>query len=235
MDREEWMYKLLRVGNDQSLLHHVRNFVAAVKKDCVSLGRGRTICPCNSCKNKLLKEDNVVLTWFAMVLSRITQSRNFTVKQIRVSPVHLNEPLRRPHSWMKEDNNPRHQQQQRAMIMRIAITSASMIFPKTWEAIMVVGMVSRVIFWDPKMHRFLKILLTIWTKMIFYLGIRSGWRISKRWSRQQLIRCIRIVRNIGRCCVLTSSCWCWSLAMGGPTLASTTCYVCLLTHTQPEG
>ena len=62
MDREEWMYKLLRVGNDQSFLHHVRNFVAAVKKDCVSLGRGCTICPCNSCKNKLLKEDNVVLT-----------------------------------------------------------------------------------------------------------------------------------------------------------------------------
>ena len=32
MDREEWMYKLSRVGNDLSFLHHVRNFVAAAKK-----------------------------------------------------------------------------------------------------------------------------------------------------------------------------------------------------------
>ena len=32
MDREEWMYKLPRVGNDLSFLHHVRNFVAAAKK-----------------------------------------------------------------------------------------------------------------------------------------------------------------------------------------------------------
>ena len=62
MVREEWMYKLSRVGNDLSLLHHVRNFVAAAKKHRVSLGREGTICPCNSCKNNLLQEDNVVLS-----------------------------------------------------------------------------------------------------------------------------------------------------------------------------
>jgi len=84
-----------------------------------------------------------------------------------------------------------------------------------------------------KMQRFLKTLLNVWIKMTFCLGIRSGWRISKRWSRWQLIHYIRIVRSIGQCCVLTSSCCCcWSLTMGGPTLASTTCYVCLLIHTQ---
>ena len=43
-----------------SFLHHVRNFVAAVKKYHVSLGWECTICLCNSCKNKLLQKDNVV-------------------------------------------------------------------------------------------------------------------------------------------------------------------------------
>jgi len=62
MDREEWMYKLPRVSNDMAFLHHVRKFVAAAKKHCVSLGREGTICPCNSCKNNLLQEDNVVLS-----------------------------------------------------------------------------------------------------------------------------------------------------------------------------
>jgi hypothetical protein len=60
MDREEWMYKLPRVGNDMSFLGLVRNFVAAAKKHRLRLGRERTICACNSCKNKLLQEDNVV-------------------------------------------------------------------------------------------------------------------------------------------------------------------------------
>lgn len=62
MDREEWMYKLPRVSNDMAFLHHVRKFVAAAKKHRVSLGREGTICPCNSCKNNLLQEDNVVLS-----------------------------------------------------------------------------------------------------------------------------------------------------------------------------
>ena len=56
------MYKLQRVGNDMSFLHHMRNFIAAAKKHRVSLGREGTICPCNSCKNNLLQEDNVVLS-----------------------------------------------------------------------------------------------------------------------------------------------------------------------------
>ena len=54
------MYKISRVGNDLTFLHHVRKFVAATKKHRVSLCRERTICPYNSCKNKLLQEDNVV-------------------------------------------------------------------------------------------------------------------------------------------------------------------------------
>jgi hypothetical protein len=54
------MYKTPRLGNDLSFLGHVKKFVAAVKKHRLSLGQERTICPCNSCKNKLLQEDNVV-------------------------------------------------------------------------------------------------------------------------------------------------------------------------------
>jgi hypothetical protein len=58
MDRE-WMYKTLRL--DPSFLDHVRKkFLAAAKKHRVSLGRERMICPCNSCKNLLAQEDNVV-------------------------------------------------------------------------------------------------------------------------------------------------------------------------------
>ena len=46
---------------------------------------------------------------------------------------------------------------------------------------MVIGMVmSRVIFWGLKMQRFLRILLTVWTKTMFYLGIRSVSRILRR-------------------------------------------------------
>jgi hypothetical protein len=54
MDREEWMYKLSRVSNDMSFLVHVKKFVAATKKHRLRLGQDRTICLCNSCKNKLL-------------------------------------------------------------------------------------------------------------------------------------------------------------------------------------
>jgi hypothetical protein len=54
MDREEWMCKLPRVSNDMSFLVHVKKFVAAMKKHRLRLGRDRTICPCNSYKNKLL-------------------------------------------------------------------------------------------------------------------------------------------------------------------------------------
>jgi hypothetical protein len=47
------MYKTPRLGTDLSFLGHVRKFVAAVKKHRLSLGRELTLCPCNSCKNKL--------------------------------------------------------------------------------------------------------------------------------------------------------------------------------------
>ena len=60
MDMTEWIYKIPRVGNDLTFLHRVRKFVAAAKKHRVSMGRERTICPCNSCQNKLLQDDNVV-------------------------------------------------------------------------------------------------------------------------------------------------------------------------------
>jgi hypothetical protein len=60
MDREEWMYKIPRVGADLSFLGHVRKFVAVARKHHLPLGRERTIGPCNSCKNKLLQEDDVV-------------------------------------------------------------------------------------------------------------------------------------------------------------------------------
>jgi len=54
------MYKLAQVGNDMTFLHHVRKFIAASKKHRVSLGRERTICPCNSYQNKHLQKDIVV-------------------------------------------------------------------------------------------------------------------------------------------------------------------------------
>jgi hypothetical protein len=58
MDKE-WMYKTSRL--DPSFLDHVRKkFLAAVKKHRLSLGRERMICPCNSCKNLLAQEHNVM-------------------------------------------------------------------------------------------------------------------------------------------------------------------------------
>ena len=86
MDREEWMYKIPRVSNDLAFLGHVRKFVAAAKKHRVSLGRERIICPCNSCKNNLLQEDNVVQSHLIrMASSRTTPSGSITVKkQIQV-------------------------------------------------------------------------------------------------------------------------------------------------------
>ena len=60
MDMTEWIYKIPRVGNDLTFLHRLRKFVAAAKKHRVCMGRERTICPCNSCQNKLLQDDNVV-------------------------------------------------------------------------------------------------------------------------------------------------------------------------------
>jgi hypothetical protein len=45
---------------------------------------------------------------------------------------------------------------------------------------MAVGMVSRLMCWSPTMWSFFKILLTVWTRMTFCLGIRSGSRILKR-------------------------------------------------------
>jgi hypothetical protein len=60
MDREEWMYKIPRVNNNLTFLGHVRKFAAAAKKHHVHLDQERIICPCNSCKNNLLKEDDMV-------------------------------------------------------------------------------------------------------------------------------------------------------------------------------
>ena len=60
MYRAEWMYKVLRAGNDLTFLHHVTKFVSVVKKHRTSLGREGTICPCNRCKNNLVYEDSVV-------------------------------------------------------------------------------------------------------------------------------------------------------------------------------
>jgi hypothetical protein len=54
MDREEWMYKIPRVSNNMAFLVHVKKFVAATKNHRLCLGQERDICPCNSCKNKLL-------------------------------------------------------------------------------------------------------------------------------------------------------------------------------------
>jgi hypothetical protein len=59
MDRE-WMYKTPRLGTDLSFLGHVRKFVATAKEHRLSLGQELTLCPCNSCKNKLAQQDNVV-------------------------------------------------------------------------------------------------------------------------------------------------------------------------------
>ena len=60
LPREEWMYKLPRVGYDLSFLNHVTKFVAATKKYRVSRGEELTICLCRSCKNKVLHEDDMV-------------------------------------------------------------------------------------------------------------------------------------------------------------------------------
>ena len=60
MDRVEWMYKIPRAGNDLTFLRHVTKFIVVAKKHRTSLGRERTICPCNRCKNNLVHEDSVV-------------------------------------------------------------------------------------------------------------------------------------------------------------------------------
>jgi hypothetical protein len=57
MDKE-WMYKTSRL--DPSYLDHARKFVATVKRHRLSLKWEHNICPCNSCKNLLVHEDNVV-------------------------------------------------------------------------------------------------------------------------------------------------------------------------------
>jgi hypothetical protein len=59
MDRE-WMYKTPRLGTDMSFLGHVKNFVATAKKHRLSLSWGLMLCPCNSYKNKLARQDNMV-------------------------------------------------------------------------------------------------------------------------------------------------------------------------------
>jgi hypothetical protein len=79
MDKE-WMYKTVRLDTDLSFLDHVRKFVATVKKHRLSLGRELTLCSCNSCKNKLTQEHNVVQShlvpvWFRQGLRRMEVSR----------------------------------------------------------------------------------------------------------------------------------------------------------------
>ena len=53
-------YKIPRAGNDLTFLRHVTKFIVVAKKHRTSLGRERTICPCNRCKNNLVHEDSVV-------------------------------------------------------------------------------------------------------------------------------------------------------------------------------
>jgi hypothetical protein len=57
MDRE-WMYKTSWL--DPSYLEHVTKFITAVKRHHLGLKREHTICPCESYKNLLLHEDNMV-------------------------------------------------------------------------------------------------------------------------------------------------------------------------------
>ena len=57
MDRE-WMYKTSRL--DPAYLDHVTKFIAAAKRDHLSLKRELTICPCKSCKNHLANGDDTV-------------------------------------------------------------------------------------------------------------------------------------------------------------------------------
>ena len=57
MDRE-WMYKTLRL--DPSYLEHATKFIATAKRHLLGLKWEHTVCPCKSCKNLLLHEDNVV-------------------------------------------------------------------------------------------------------------------------------------------------------------------------------
>ena len=54
----ECMYKTSRL--DPSYLEHVTKFIADVKRHRLGLKREHTVCPCKSCKNLLLHEDNVV-------------------------------------------------------------------------------------------------------------------------------------------------------------------------------
>jgi hypothetical protein len=54
----EWMYKTSRL--DPSDLEHVTKFIAAMKKHRLGLKREHTVCPCKSCKNLLLHEDNLI-------------------------------------------------------------------------------------------------------------------------------------------------------------------------------
>ena len=67
MDRE-WMYKTSRL--DPSYLEHVTKFIATAKRHHLGLKREYTVCPCKSCKNLLLHEDNMVkshLVWYGFV------------------------------------------------------------------------------------------------------------------------------------------------------------------------
>ena len=52
------MYKTSRL--DPLYLEHATKFIVTTKRHRLNLKREHTICPCKSCKNLLLHEDNVV-------------------------------------------------------------------------------------------------------------------------------------------------------------------------------
>jgi hypothetical protein len=75
MDREEWMYKILRVGADLSFLGHVRKFVAAAKKHRLRLGRERTICRAIAVRTSFSRK----MTWCNLTLIRRGFVKDYTV------------------------------------------------------------------------------------------------------------------------------------------------------------
>jgi hypothetical protein len=69
MDRDDWMYKTSRL--DLSFLENVRKkFLPVAQKHRLSLGRDHMICPCDDYKNRLAQEDNMVqshLLWNSFI------------------------------------------------------------------------------------------------------------------------------------------------------------------------
>lgn len=175
MDMKDWMYKLPGVGKDLSFLHHVRNFVTAAKKHCRSLGQGHTSCSCNSNKNKLLQDDNVVqphLIRHGLVKDYFVWEYHIEVypsiigasggNQSATSTVH--EEGQKPSSsttTMGGDSANHDYISIEDLLQDMGGNNSG----GDGEQGDVLG---------PKMRRCLKILLTVWTKMTFCLEIQSG-------------------------------------------------------------